>query len=612
MTTNVRTRALALTAVLSVGAMPALTEGATANPPPPRGTQEVVVHEGGLASSGAVTYAQHSVPATVVPEPVPAEANGRAATQPTQPTRPSRLDPALAAALRAPHAATAQQRVLVTFGEDQRVPVFPDVRRAHSAAADVAAQVRADALVDDLAGRRQAGYTRLRDELAALGIRTLDTFWLIKGAEVDLPLSALPALLQRPDVQFVEPVNTGARPPVDKDPLNDPIVSRGQLRTDPYFNLGQTTGRIGLLDTGVRANHVLLTGPSRLGVRLDLTNATRPNPDDDCWNHGTATAAILTGNNNLGPRLRGITGMVVDSLKVYPSRCGFLDAAAAVRGFQRAVQILDRVIVAEMQPRGTEFSAISTAADAAFDAGAVVVAANGNNGCAAGTVNVPASAQKVLGVGAVDVKTLRTPCFQSRGPTLDGRVKPDLQAPTNVETASTASTRASQVFSGTSAATPHAAGAAALVRNFLRGPSPAIDPGQVYAYLLAVGTAPTPLSNVTGAGLVKLPSNGHFWRGTTVVSTGHTVEIPIAVPATKQAMNVALWWPERPANHNDVNLSLVDPRGVTRGSSRSVDSVFEKVSVRGPTAGGTWRLRVSGFRVPSRTQRVSWTATTMS
>ncbi len=51
-----------------------------------------------------------------------------------------------------------------------------------------------------------------------------------------------------------------------------------------------------------------------------------------------------------------------------------------MRGFQAAVAVLDRVIVAEMQGSGDDLSAISLAADDAFDAGAVVIAANGNNG----------------------------------------------------------------------------------------------------------------------------------------------------------------------------------------------------------------------------------------
>jgi serine protease AprX len=86
-------------------------------------------------------------------------------------------------------------------------------------------------------------------------------------------------------------------------------------------------------------------------------------------------------------------------------------------------------------------------------------------------------------------------------PRQDNRFKPDLQAPTNSETASTGclfgvrcamSDSAFRVFSGTSGATPYGEGAAVLARNWLRGTSFSIDPGQVYALLILSGQQPYP------------------------------------------------------------------------------------------------------------------------
>ncbi len=51
--------------------------------------------------------------------------------------------------------------------------------------------------------------------------------------------------------------------------------------------------------------------------------------------------------------------------------------------------------------------------------------------------------------------------YSSRGPTTDGRIKPELVAPTGVSTAS----HAPYVFGGTSFAAPHVAGAAALIKS---------------------------------------------------------------------------------------------------------------------------------------------------
>ena len=69
----------------------------------------------------------------------------------------------------------------------------------------------------------------------------------------------------------------------------------------------------------------------------------------------------------------------------------------------------------------------------------------------------PGDAKGALAVGAYDATKLTFESYSSQGPTDDGRLKPDLAAPTNV--AITGDTRCG----GTSCATPHAAGAAALI-----------------------------------------------------------------------------------------------------------------------------------------------------
>jgi len=76
-----------------------------------------------------------------------------------------------------------------------------------------------------------------------------------------------------------------------------------------------------------------------------------------------------------------------------------------------------------------------------------------------GTLAIPADARGSLAVGAVNVDGLTLEPFSSRGPTDDGRVKPDLVAPDGVSTAS----YGPSAFFGTSAATPHVAAAAALI-----------------------------------------------------------------------------------------------------------------------------------------------------
>jgi hypothetical protein len=355
-------------------------------------------------------------------------------------------------------------------------------------------------------------------------------------------------------------------------------------------------------------------------------NCSGGNPDDGCWNHGTSAAGIISGNNNQGNPQRGVTGIKVDSWKVYPDSTdgsggcdGGLNTSATVRAFEQAVLWLDKIIVAEMQGSGNESSTISQAADTAFDAGAAVIAANGNNGSGAGTVNVPANAHKVIGVGAFDTESGTQYGSQSRGPTSDNRFKPDIQTPNSSETASTGcgfgspctplSNTANRVFGGTSGAVPYGGAAAALARNWMRRVGQT-DPGHVYARLIVSGQDPYPFDNTVGAGRIRLPVNGYSWWGKVSVGNGEVVEIPLNVTrSSANNLDGAIWWPESASNHNDVDLRIVSPSGSTMDSSISVPSVFERVRASGSVVTGVWKLRINGYAVSGGQQTVYYNAT---
>ena len=80
----------------------------------------------------------------------------------------------------------------------------------------------------------------------------------------------------------------------------------------------------------------------------------------------------------------------------------------------------------------------------------------------AGSLSEPADHSSVVTVGAVSaLEPLVVEPFSSRGPTIDGRVKPDVVAPTGLVGA----LEGGESFAGTSAAAPHVAGVAALLRE---------------------------------------------------------------------------------------------------------------------------------------------------
>lgn len=81
---------------------------------------------------------------------------------------------------------------------------------------------------------------------------------------------------------------------------------------------------------------------------------------------------------------------------------------------------------------------------------------------AAGSIaGQPADSPYALTVGALRTGTNALEGYSSRGPTLDGRIKPDIAASDGISTA----TYGTRNFYGTSASAPHAAGAAALAKS---------------------------------------------------------------------------------------------------------------------------------------------------
>jgi serine protease AprX len=491
----------------------------------------------------------------------------------------------------------APVRVVVTFVDDQKVPRMSE-----------SAQTRT-AQIDQLTKQRAPGYARIRADVERLGGRVLNTHWLIKSLLAELPGSAVAQLAARGDVQYVEPARPGDPPPADTDTGNDEADARALLGTDPYFDSGRLGSRVGILDSGVNS-HTLLT--NQITSRNDLTGGN--NGADSCAStpkilgHGTRTASAITGTGALGNDFRGIGAPLLDSWKIYDN-C-LLDTEAAIDGFEAAVDKGDKVIVAEIQAPETEDGGIAKAADGAFDAGSVVVSAAGNfnDGMVlprpagwpmfSGSVTSPGNARKVLGIGAVDVQTFALQGYSGRGPTGDGRIKPDLVAPTNVETGDATSFTATSEFTGTSAATAQAGGTAAVFRQFLRGSASNVEPGHVYAGMIASGSHPEPFDNNEGAGKLKLPNGGSYLKTKVTVHNLEVIDVPMSVNAASSCrLTGALWWPEEKGTHNDVDISLIDPSGVRRAVSHSAESVFELARVNGPLAAGTWKLRVRGFDV---------------
>jgi len=120
---------------------------------------------------------------------------------------------------------------------------------------------------------------------------------------------------------------------------------------------------------------------------------------------------------------------------------------------------------------------------------------------AAHSLMAPADATGVMTAAAIDQANWTTgpqESFSSQGPTNDGRTKPDISAPDGVSSF----TYGTRGFFGTSASSPHVAGAAALVLSAM----PGLSPSELQSYLegWAVDMGDARKDSIYGSGRLRL------------------------------------------------------------------------------------------------------------
>ncbi|MFB7287301.1 S8 family peptidase [Actinacidiphila glaucinigra] len=234
-----------------------------------------------------------------------------------------------------------------------------------------------------------------------------------------------------------------------------------------------TGTRVAVLDTGVDTTH-----PDLAGQVVAEQNFSDSPDAVDRFGHGTHVASITAGTGaksggtykGVAPGARLLNGKVLGD-------SGSGSMSQIIAGMEWAVAEKADVVNLSL---GTYDSPEIDPAEAAVnrlsaESGALFVIAAGNNGeQGAGTVGSPGSADAALTVGAVD-KQDRLASFSSTGPRVgDGGIKPDLTAPgvaigaaaahdSYLSTVAPAVADGYMALNGTSMATPHVAGAAAIL-----------------------------------------------------------------------------------------------------------------------------------------------------
>lgn len=285
----------------------------------------------------------------------------------------------------------------------------------------------------------------------------------------------------------------GKKPSITQPPQSLPW---GVDRVDAELAFGTNPGtavKVGIVDTGIDLTHPDVALNIKGGV--NTINPLKSANDDN--GHGTHVAGTVGALNNtigvvgVGPEIHLYAIKVLDR-----NGSGFL--SDVIEGLQWAIANNMQVINMSLGT-SSDIQSFRDAVVAARNAGIVQAAAAGNSG---GAVSFPAAYPEVIAVSATD-QTNTIASFSSRGPEVD-LASPGVGIPSTYKGSKYAT------LSGTSMASPHVAGAAALVLNTLVGiydvnGNGLWDPAEVQTKLEATATdlGLAGKDNLYGAGLLN-------------------------------------------------------------------------------------------------------------
>jgi subtilisin family serine protease len=313
-----------------------------------------------------------------------------------------------------------------------------------------------------------AAFRRFRSDINSSSNITYEYYELFNGVALKAPSAELAAIRQLPYVKAIHP-DLEVRAFSATPPAN---ITK--IRADQVWSTLGTRGRgvrVAIIDTGVDYRHPALGGCLGPGCKViggyDFVNRDN-DPMDDHF-HGTHVAGIIAGESD------SIVGVAPDaSLLAYKvlNQNGSGKTSDIIAAIERAADpnsdgdFSDHVDVANLSLGGigTPDDAMSLAIDRGSAVGVVYCIAAGNSGSSFHTIASPGNARTAITVGATDVNDA-VAFFSSRGPnTKNAALKPDVMAP-GVSIVSSLPGGKYGPLSGTSMATPHVAGVAALVKS---------------------------------------------------------------------------------------------------------------------------------------------------
>lgn len=336
----------------------------------------------------------------------------------------------------------------------------------HAAAAAVPGQYIV-MLKQGLAARTSGAASTAR----SLGIRIERQYLKVGGYSAAMNEAQLAKVRQDPSVAYVEQdsvfradtTQTGATWGLDR------IDQRALPLNSTYIYTPTGAGvKAYIIDTGIRTSHSQFSGRTAAGY----TAVSDGNGTNDCNGHGTHVAGTVGGT----------TYGVAKAVTLVPVRVLGCDGSGSnsgvIAGIDWVAQNHSGASVANMSLGGGASTATDDAITRLTSSGVTVAVAAGNDNANACNSS-PARAASAITVGSTTNTDARS-SFSNYGSCLD------LFAPgSNITSSWNTSDSATNTISGTSMATPHVAGVAAL---YLQG-NPSASPSTVTSAILGSSTA---------------------------------------------------------------------------------------------------------------------------
>ncbi len=385
-------------------------------------------------------------------------------------------------------------------------------------------------------------YARYVDQLTQQGAHVLRTSKWLNAVAIEIAPNRLGSLATAEFVASIEPAVTMKRAlPVEEPLKGDAPVEKQSLGTHA-LSYGNSLGQlaqinvpvchdsgyagqgiiISMFDTGFRkthnsfANHYL---DGRVLAEWDFVyndgNVANEAADwSSAWSHGTSTWSTSGGENpgvHYGPayeasfilcKTEDVRDETIQEEYNWVAAIEWVDSI----GTDIVSSSLGYTDWYTAPDYDGNTCATTVAADIAAANGILVVNSAGNSGPGASTLGAPADADSIVTVGAVG-STGTIVSFSSRGPTADGRIKPEVCAQGSSVSVASSGGDASYTFSsGTSFSCPLTAGVAAIVW----GGHPDWTNMQVREALMMTASQSATPDNNYGWGIVNAWSALHY------------------------------------------------------------------------------------------------------